>query len=739
MLKDQNTVVMILYCGYNQARSQSVDSLVAALIKQVWQIRPAISAEVKELHDVHARTNIFPSLTELTKLLRWRQLARHGPSKRPFKTCRLGLGILTGAFIGPSESDDFTQRMDHYPLMLYSSCYWGFHAAPAEPLPEMTDRTLDFLRRKANRDSAVQAMWYSTALDLADWDARTGVQLLHLAAFFGLNTVVTKLLEAQEDPIDCRDSLGTTPLMYAAARGHTQVVQTLSRQSSDPNLRCHRKSSALHHAISSNHLEVVRQLLTLPNIDVNTADSSRRDFSPLMLATFHSREEMVRMLLRIPSLDVNMQTTDDAGATTALNIAADLDNVEIIRQILAHPGCDVNKRDRWTTPVSKAAVNGSVSVVEVLLDHGADLEIRGASDFASGTPLHRAIGYGHVGVVKLLLQRGANAQVVDMYNRTIIHKAAGHSRNEILRILFEMPTGVDVNQQSIDGRSALHEAAYFDYCETIEILFENGASTYLRDGADHSPLCVAEYRNNIEAIELLHKLRSQEGTRDYDKDRLLRHTQSTLDSTKVGFLTSVQFNKKDAVQAYVQDTKNDMDFVDLDGRSALHFAVGEDHIDILRLLLATLNIKINILDRLKRSPLHWAAVYHNSSAARLLLLAGAQLELKDHFSNTTLDIAINGRHINDTAIVLLEAGAVPKDKDVQSALQLAAQWGSERLVEILVAMGGNPERKDGYGLTLVKRAEAWENCKVVGTILRLCEAKEKNRTRDKEERELVVR
>ncbi|KAI4203597.1 MAG: hypothetical protein LQ350_001787 [Teloschistes chrysophthalmus] len=846
-LKHQNTAVMILYCGYNQARSQSVDSLVAALIKQVLQIRPAISEKLKELYNVHARTGIFPSLTELTKILR-AELGKfdncfiiidgldelldeakrqelldtltHGRvnvlmTSRPLDTVKdlfwlfdsvqrkrnlrdeisstivqqangmfllaklhmdslattrtpravqmalqnlpteigdtydrvmerikatndhdqaivmnllrwvvfahrplivaeveyassiaigtsdvdqdnilrageltsmcAGLIIIdasdvvqlvhfsaqtyfrdhggkcfsnghtvlaqscltylsykafeTGAFTGPTERLDFKWRREHYPMIEYCASYWGFHAAHAEPLPELTDQIFNFFRSKSNRESAIQAMWYSDALDLAEWDARTEVQPLHLAAFFGLNSEVTKLLQAQEDPVDCRDSLGTIPLMYAAARGHTQVVQTLLRHNSDPNLRCDRGRSALHRAIVSNHnpVEVVGQLLNVSKIDVNTADSSRSDFTPLMLAASHKREEIVMMLLRIPSLDVNMQTTDDTSATTALNIAASLSNVE-----------------------------------------------------------------------------------------------------EVLRILFEMPTGVDVNQQSTDGRSALHEAAYFDYCETIIILFENGASTYLRDGADHSPLCVAEHRNNIEAMELLQKLRSQEGTRDYDKDRLLRPTQSTLDSTKGGFLTSVRFNKKDAVQAYIQESKDDPNVVDLDKRSALHIAILHNHIEILKLLLESPNIKINTLDCVGRSPLHWTAWYNNSPAADLLVGAGAELELKDHFSATALGTAINGRH-SDTTIVLLEAGAVPRENDVQAALQLAAQLGSEGLVERLVPMGGNPERKDENGKTLVKRAEAWENWRVVGTILRLCEEKEKSRGREKGERELVLR
>ncbi|KAL9587202.1 MAG: hypothetical protein Q9203_003589 [Teloschistes exilis] len=972
-LKNQNTAVMILYCGYNQARSQSVGSLIAALIKQGLQIRPAISEELKELYNVHARTDVFPSLTELTKILRaeldkfdncfiiidgldelldeakrqellntltrgnvnvlvtsrpldtvkdlfwssvriicdgcdaktlryahhckqclgggfdvcedcnrksivcgkdghylfkrygvteieieatpsdirnyigWRidheprlfdivqrkrnlrdeisstivqqangmfllarlhmdslatnrtpqgvQLALQNlPNEiwdtydramerieatndqdraivmnllrwvvfatRPLIVAEvehassivigtsdvdqdnsLRAGELTSMCAGlvivdasdivrlchfsaqtyfrehrPSERADFKRRMDHYPMIEYSASYWGFHAAHAEPLPEVADQIFNFLRSKPNRESAIQAMWYSDALDLADWEARSGVQPLHLAAFFGLNLVVTQLLETQEDPIDCRDSLGTTPLMYAAARGHTQVVQTLLRRGSDPNLQCDAKNSALHCAIASNHVEVVRHLLDVSSIDVNTAGFSARGFTPLMLAAYNTREEILMMLLRIPSLDVNMPIAD-YHHFTALTLAACVNNVTAVREILAHPDCDVNKRGSWRTPISTAASSGWLSVVEILLDHGADLEIQDGPHSADGTSLNRAIENGHAGVVKFLLGRGASPQVVDPYNRTIIHSAAANGQNETLRVLFERPIGVDINQQATNGRTALHDAAYLNYCETIRILFENGASTQIRDGADRSPLGVAEDMNNIEAVELLHKLRNQEVTREnLDKDGPLCHTQSSLDSTGQSFLTIVRLGKKDAVQAYVQDPKNDTNVVDLDEPP---------------------NIKINTLDRFERSPLHWTTLYDRSPAADLLVHAGAGLELKDRFLDTALHIALNHRH-SDSSIVLLEAGSVLEECDLQPALQLAAQLGSAGLVKRLVSMGGNPEMKDRNGMTLVQRAEVWENWGIVGTTLKLCEEKEKNWGREKGAGELVV-
>ena len=70
LYKEQNTAVLVIYCGYNEAKSQSIDNLVAALIKQILQIRPKVSNELKQLYGHHSRTGIFPSLQQLTEVLR---------------------------------------------------------------------------------------------------------------------------------------------------------------------------------------------------------------------------------------------------------------------------------------------------------------------------------------------------------------------------------------------------------------------------------------------------------------------------------------------------------------------------------------------------------------------------------------------------------------------------------------------------------------------------------------------
>lgn len=63
------SIVLVIYCGYNETKSQSIDNLIAALIKQIIQIRPQISKELKEIYKDSSRTDVFPPLQKLTKTL----------------------------------------------------------------------------------------------------------------------------------------------------------------------------------------------------------------------------------------------------------------------------------------------------------------------------------------------------------------------------------------------------------------------------------------------------------------------------------------------------------------------------------------------------------------------------------------------------------------------------------------------------------------------------------------------
>ena len=99
-----------------------------------------------------------------------------------------------------------------------------------------------------------------------------------------------------------------------------------------------------------------------------------------------------------------------------------------------HP---INVRDHsgWT-PLHDAASNGHVEVMEILLEHGANINDRGeiGSKQSEGvTPLHEAAMEGQVEAMTTLLQHGADANIL---NAKVINMACDRNRARTTKYCF---------------------------------------------------------------------------------------------------------------------------------------------------------------------------------------------------------------------------------------------------------------------------------------------------------------
>ncbi|TMW69740.1 hypothetical protein Poli38472_001896 [Pythium oligandrum] len=237
-------------------------------------------------------------------------------------------------------------------------------------------------------------------------------------------------------------------LREAAKAGELRRVQTLVDKCVDVNAADEHGRTALHHASSSGHADVVRLLLRHEACDVNASDEDGE--TALHGASLAGHTPVVRVLVGHTSCDVNASTQ---VGRTPLHLASSSARVEIVRELLAHEACDVNMSDEGgRRALHYASTNGHAEVVRVLLSR-EDCDVN-APTKVGRTALHLACSYGHVEVFRVLLGHEAcDVKASSPNGQTALHYASSSGRAELVRELLSR--GLDPTLQNKVGETPL--------------------------------------------------------------------------------------------------------------------------------------------------------------------------------------------------------------------------------------------------------------------------------------------
>lgn len=259
------------------------------------------------------------------------------------------------------------------------------------------------------------------------------------------------------------------------------------------------------------------------------AQTTDTDIPPIMRATLFSDAAGVEELLK-GGADPNQ--TDSAGATALMWAVPD---IEKARRLLAR-GANVNARSAnlGRTPFLIAAgYPGSVDVLTLLLERGADLR---AKDTAGFSALAAAMVSADLEVVRFLIARGLDPNDVPVgatrsaFARSrpgMIEYLMSHSLKVPPDILigaanWQSPaliakwieTGADVNARSGGyGTTPLMKAAASELAgaQTLQLLLERGANANAESTEGERPLDWAIYRGDLAKKAVLEKFGATRG------------------------------------------------------------------------------------------------------------------------------------------------------------------------------------------------------------------------------------
>ena len=233
-------------------------------------------------------------------------------------------------------------------------------------------------------------------------------------------------------------------LLEAAKNGDVKTVRSLLGQHVPVTGVDGEGSTALHHAVRANHLEIA-DLLIANGADVKAA--TRYNVNPLALACANGNAAMIEHLLKAGA-DANSASEE---GQTALMTAALAGKVDAIKVLLSH-GAKVNVQEpvKGQSALMWAAAEGNTAAVETLVEFGADVKAKSKSGF---TPLLFAVRNGQKEAVQVLLAHGANANDVAPDGTSALNVAVVNACFEVASVLLEH--GADPNAPDARG-SALH-------------------------------------------------------------------------------------------------------------------------------------------------------------------------------------------------------------------------------------------------------------------------------------------
>jgi ankyrin repeat protein len=171
--------------------------------------------------------------------------------------------------------------------------------------------------------------------------------------------------------------------------------------------------------------------------------------------------------------------------------------------VLLEAGAELEVKDSLgQTPLYLAAKKGHEAVISVLLEAGAEFDV--ANNFG-WTALGWAVEGGHETVVKLLLYSGVNLESSIYYgtHRGLLANAVQGQHDGIVKLLIE--AGADLEHKDTRGRTPLSWAAAIEHGHfTIaKLLVEAGAELEPKDDKGRTPLSWAKWKGRKDIVKLL--------------------------------------------------------------------------------------------------------------------------------------------------------------------------------------------------------------------------------------------
>ncbi|GAB3382391.1 ankyrin repeat domain-containing protein [Lysobacter fragariae] len=268
--------------------------------------------------------------------------------------------------------------------------------------------------------------------------------------------------------------------------------------------------------------------------DALTEPFAGAPLEPLLYSA--ARAGRVEQALQLIDAGANVHApppVDERDQRSLAVLAAVLPDLRLLRGLIAR-GVDLNESHAGTTPLLAAtrdSWHGRPDAVMTLLANGADpraVDLDGntalhhaarssdpgvaallrdaaaevdALNFEGISPLGVACAAGNWRLAKFLLERGAKPEPAG--GQPTLLAAAGTEEDDAAGVQLLLKHKAKVDARDVQGRSALHEAAFAGHAEIVEVLLNAGADPAATDRLARTPVLEAARGGHLPVLERL--------------------------------------------------------------------------------------------------------------------------------------------------------------------------------------------------------------------------------------------